>query len=383
MKKNKWILITLCIILLVVTGCTSSSIDKQDNISKLENKQIVKKFNNMNMIVDPRIELLSIIIYLSPEYNENTKSIVPAESSYKKDIEKYFSEFKNHKAVKLFKSMYNYNGFMYDAPPTAMLFLTNTPNLKLREDIDKEDYIYTQCIERAGGEKKFLKFVDALNEFCEETNFYEFYNNNLDYYNKIIENTINDLEDIDYVKQVQDYYGKEQNGYNIVLNGILYANNYGPKIKNDNGSYDLYSVLGSNGIENDLPMFSDDTYFKYIVRHEFGHSFVNYLATENIEEVNKYAKLYEPIKTAMEQQAYTTWDTCLNEHIVRAVVIRLTDIHGTKEEVNEYLQMEKKCSFIYVEDIIDLLKNEYEPNRDKYKTFEDFYPEILKLLSEF
>lgn len=381
MKKNKIISIVFCIIMLFIVGCTTSNIDNNDIILE-ENNQIIKEFNNINMVIDPRIELLSVIIYLSPDYDKNTMSIVPSDSSYKKDVEEYFGKYKNHKAVNLFNLRLASSGFSYDAPPTAMLFLTNTPNLTLREDIDKNDYMYIQCMERAGGEKQFLEFVEELNKFCAETNFYEFYNNHLDYYNRVIDNTINNLEDIDYVKQVQNYYGKEEKGYNIVLNGMLYANNYGPKIKNEDGSYDLYSILGSTGISNDLPIFSDDFSFKYIVRHEFGHSFVNYLATENIDEVNKYTKLFVPIRTAMEQQAYSTWETCLNEHIVRAVVIRITDIYGTKEEVNEYLKMEKASSFVYVEDIISLLKNEYEPNRDKYKTFEDFYPEILKLLKE-
>ena len=40
----------------------------------------------------------------------------------------------------------------------------------------------------------------------------------------------------------------------------------------------------------------------------------------------------------MKKQAYADWETCLNEH------------------------------------------NEYEPNRDKYKNFEEFYPEVIKLL---
>lgn len=382
MKKNKAISLVLCIILVFITGCTSTRVENKHDTNGKENKQIAKEFNNINMIVDPRIELLSVIIYLCPDYNESTKSITPENLSYKKDVEERFNKFKNHKAVKIFRSMFNNNGFSYDAPPTAMLFLSNTPNLTLREDIDKQDYVYTQCMERAGGEKKFLKFVEALNDFCAETNFYEFYNEHLDYYNKIIDNTVNNLEDIDYVSQVEKYYGKEQRGYNIVLNGMLYANNYGPKIKNKDGSYDLYSILGSRGIKNDVPVFSDDVYFKYIVRHEFGHSFVNYLATENIKEVNKYSKLYEPIKADMEKQAYSTWETCLNEHIVRAVVIRITDIYGTKEEADKYLKMEKERGFIYVEDIIDLLKKEYEPNRDKYKTFEDFYPQILKLLDK-
>lgn len=379
MKKSRFIWVLLCLVVFITTGCTSSSNVKNEEIK--ENEQIVKEFNEINMMVDPRIELLSVIIYLCPEYDESTNSIVSGELTYKKDVEEYFGAYKDHKAVKLFKSMYN-RGFSYDAPPTSMLFLTNTPNLVLRDDVDKSDFIYNVCMQRAGGEKNFLKFVEALNDFCIDTNFYDFYNDHLDYYNNIIDNTINGLEDIDYVNQVQDYYGKKQNGFNIVLNGMLYANNYGPRIQKLDGSYDLFAILGSSGIESDLPIFNDEIYFKYIVRHEFGHSFVNYLTDENIDEVNKCEKLFEPIKEAMDKQAYNTWETSLNEHIVRSVVVRITETYGSKKEADEYLKMDQSNSFIYEDDIIEILKNEYEPNRNKYKTFEEFYPEILNLLKE-
>lgn len=86
-----------------------------------ENESVIKTLNNINFSIDPRIELLSIIIYLSPKYNENVTSIIPFNSSYKKEVEEWFGDYKNHKAVKLLDSMLE-RGFSYDAPPTGMLF---------------------------------------------------------------------------------------------------------------------------------------------------------------------------------------------------------------------------------------------------------------------
>lgn len=372
MKKIISLLLTLTMMFSV--GCTSSS-----EVSTTENKPITKEFNNINMTIDPRIELLSVIIYLSPTYDYNTTSIIPEDITYKQDVEEYFGEYKYHKVIKLFEYI-SQKGFGYDAPPTAMIYLTNPPNLKIREDIDKSDYVYKQCVQRAGGEDKFLEFIRELDNFAKETNFYEFYNNHINYYEKIINTTIENLSDVDYISQVEDFYGTKQNSYNIILDGMLYANNYGPRIKNKDGKYDIYSIQGSSGSKDDLPIFGDDFMFMYLLRHEFGHSFVNNLATKNIKEVKKYESLFEPIKEKMNSQAYSNWETCLNEHLVRAGVIRMTEIHNGKEDANKLIEMEREAGFIYIDELLNLLENEYETNRDKYPAFEDFYPQILKLL---
>lgn len=43
--------------------------------------------------------------------------------------------------------------------------------------------------------------------------------------------------------------------------------------------------------------------------------------------------------------------------------------------------MEKADGFFYIEPICNKLV-EYEENRDRYKNFEDFYPEIITVFKE-
>lgn len=377
---KKCLVILLSFIIICLSGCsTINKTDEKPFELSAENNPVIKTSNNINFLIDPRIELLSVILYLSPNYNENVKSIIPFDSSYKNEIEEWFGDYKSHKAVKLFDSMFN-SGFSYDAPPTGMLFLTSTPNLNVREDIDKKDYMYKEIMKRAGGEKNFLKFVKALQDFCKESNFYEFYNNHKEYYGKIVDNAVESSGNINYVSQIEDYYGVKQNSYNIILSGILYANNYGPSIKDTDGNFDIYSIQGSAKIENDVPTFGDEFSFKYLVRHEFSHSFINNITDRNIEKVNEYEELFESIKYKMSNQGYSQWEICLNEHLVRAVVIRLTEIYEGNNQALKLIDIESQNGFLYISQLTSLLKNEYEPNRDKYPTFEDFYPEVLKLL---
>lgn len=81
----------------------------------------------------------------------------------------------------------------------------------------------------------------------------------------------------------------------------------------------------------------------------------------------------------MSEQGYTNWTTCVIEHIVRLGEIRIA--HALNNSVradqirNEYV---KKRQFIYIPFLEKSIQT-YEKNRDKYKSFEDYFPELLKV----
>jgi len=81
----------------------------------------------------------------------------------------------------------------------------------------------------------------------------------------------------------------------------------------------------------------------------------------------------------MNSQAYSDWETTVKEHIVRAVACRLAAKKYGEESSNltEY-RNEVGRRFIYVIPLIAKLK-EYERNRERYKTFDDFFPELLSV----
>ncbi|MDR7855173.1 DUF4932 domain-containing protein [Tissierella sp.] len=80
----------------------------------------------------------------------------------------------------------------------------------------------------------------------------------------------------------------------------------------------------------------------------------------------------------MSAMEYNIWETCLNEHIIRALTSRFTYLTD-KDEGLELLRQEKEKGFIYVEALFHKLEI-YENNTDTYTTIEDFYPELLSAL---
>lgn len=186
-------------------------------------------------------------------------------------------------------------------------------------------------------------------------------------------------------KALDDYYGMEVNSYNIILAPLLHNGGYGPRIKGDNGLYDVYGIIGPSSTIKDnnnvsIPQFPIDT-ISYLVWHEFSHSFVNPTTEKYKTEINKYSDLYTNIRKQMESQAYPNWEICVNEHIVRAITTRLTYIHNGQAAGNQAMQSEKARGFYYIESLCDSLVI-YEENRDTYPTFESYYPELIKVFKD-
>ncbi|MDF2544165.1 MAG: hypothetical protein K0S47_3883 [Herbinix sp.] len=373
--NRKTILITTLLLLLITVAVTSLIIGNHKSESSInqneeEINQIIKKAGSLNLMVDPRIELLSAVQLIS-DYNRLTN----LNFSYYNEMEEYFRDYKNHAVVKKFKSMRDI-GYSYDAPPTSMLYLSNPPALEQKIDFD------TNLMNRAGNERNLISFIQNLRDFTMDSDFKGFYEQNYPFYQSIVDTVYDNIKDMDITKALDDYYGMKVNSYNIILAPMLHSGGYGPRIKRENGLYDVYGILGpvntSNGQNGQiLPDFSVET-IRYLAWHEFSHSFVNPTTEKYIDEINQYSDLYTYISSFMEAQSYPQWEICVNEHIVRAVTTRLTYLYEGDEAGDRALGYEKSQGFYYIEALCDSLKI-YEENRDKYPTFESYYPELVNV----
>jgi len=368
---KKLLTLTITIFLLCSLAFPRTSTPLKADVTLKESKFV-------DVSVDPRIELLSAVQLLS-----NYPLLNQSDFQYKKEMLDYFSPFKSHPAVTKFIEMSNIN-FNYDAPPTAMLFLSNPPELKIVTPFT--NYI----IGRAGGREDSEAFIEALRDFAVKSNFMDFFNAHKDFYAILIKDAEATLGDYKDVSMLENFYGISQNSYNIIL-VPLFAHGYGPKVEIEPSKYDIYCIIGY--VQRGTPSFGERLSLRYLVWHEFSHSFVNPITEKYVNEVNKYSKLFLPIKDIMEKMAYSQWQLCVNEHIIRAVVVKFAEKaieQDFEQDVAEImlsvlserlLSDEVKKGFVYIRRIYDLIDT-YEKNRDKYPTFIDFYPEILDYFSE-
>jgi len=149
--------------------------------------------------------------------------------------------------------------------------------------------------------------------------------------------------------------------------------NYGAFFETGEGT-EIYGILGICGIET-LPKFCS------ALGHEFAHSFVNPAVDKHYDTLFKrYKTLYEPVSDKMSKMAYNNWNIMLKETLIRAFeAYHLKETFGEQEAIKR-ITNDKELDFYFVDKIYNAYLNEYLPNRDKYKRFEDFLPEIAKIL---
>jgi hypothetical protein len=328
------------IFLLALTACTAKPSAKETfAYNAFEGTEPVKQnINGLNIIIDPRIELLTAAQYIS-KYNDMTHQMTDYDFSYSRDVKEYFSGFSTHSAVKVINELAQ-AGFTHDAPPEAMLYLPLTS--------DKKDIAFNDYLIGRSSKSKLDKFASCISQFSLDSDFKRFYNSHNDFYKAVVDKTAQILEGTDYVNDIETYYGMEKNSYNVILSPLFGPVGYGPRIQSENGGYDIYSIQGTISIEDDIPVFGNIDIFKGMVYHEFSHSFVNPLTEEYRAELNKYKKLYDPISDTMKSMAYTNWETCVNEHIVRAVTARLILLNDGRDAYDAELAVQRAEGFFYI-----------------------------------
>jgi hypothetical protein len=334
------------------------------NVRSQTIKPVEKTVGKLHISIDPRMELLSVIQILS-DYK-----IINRKTPYSNEIISYFSAFSTHDAVLLTNDLFK-KGFSYDAPVGFMLHQSQVPELK--QQVEYSDYL----VNRADGKHNLDNYRKAIEQFAKESNFEKFWESHEDFYKNIIELSTNNIDNADLISKIEEYFNEKQNSYNIII-CPSFKGNYGPRIPSKKDNFDIYSCISTTNATEKYPYVSNES-IKYIVWHEFGHSFVNPQTEKFSYKVNSLSKLYDPIASDMSRMAYGTWSTCVNEHIIRAINIRLQLKYVSPQASASLINEELANRFIYISPLVNKLK-EYEKQRDaKHITFSQFYPQLISV----
>lgn len=328
--------------------------------------------NNVRITIDPRVELMSIVQYLS----SHKDLITTADFAYKEDVDKHFAGFRNHQAVTMYEDLVS-TGFRFSIPANFALSLTE--GLEIDDNVTLSQHILLS----GGSLRNLTEFASALRDFSIKSNFAEFYADHESYYRQNVYQVASLLGKKDYVLELQDYYGMEYNSFNIIPVPLYGGGGgFGPHVERPD-RIDVYSILCpfDDQMSGEIPLYGNDSLFRLLQRHEFSHSFVNRITDMHLEEVMQYEYLIEPIQTQMDKLNYGYWVTCLNEHIVRAVTTRLA-FTDSRYDGSRALSRELDSGFIYIGVLVDALV-EYENNRDIYPDFISFYPRLLEALGDY
>lgn len=313
--------------------------------------------------VDPRIELIGVVQLLTDGYPVKTQ----LDFAYRQRAEERFRPYEGHPVFQTFAEL-SKRGFSFDAPIALMLHLTPPPELALAYTPKPE------LVARAGGEESMNRFLDELRDFAVTSDFNAFFRENSDRYDEMATPARGFLAQNPLVDQLETYYGMSQAGYHMVLSPLTLGG-FGPSVEVAPGRFQIYSVASPSKVEDRALVFFSENGIRDLVWHEFAHSFVNPLTEAHWDELRASEDLLPPISDGLPKW-YRQWKAALDEHIVRAVTVRLAELHLGREAGDQAMQQQVEWGFVYVPPLVDALRR-FDEHRADYADFAAFFPELV------
>jgi len=320
--------------------------------------------------VDPRVELLAIVESLSG-YDGRTHLMTRYDVAYKREVAEAFRGFREHEAVKLFDAM-SQRGFAFDTPVAWILHFGPPPALEPKADVEED------LLRRGASREDLARLADALRDFSKKADVTGFLAKHAAEFDSLAAEVKKEMAGVD-VAMLERYFGEARAGYHVVLAPLLHHGGFGPRVRTRDGGWEIYSVGGPHGAKDGRPTFGTADDFRYLVWHEFSHSFVNPIVEANGEAVDACGAAFEPLRAAMMQQAYGTWLNCVQEHVVRACTVRFAFREQGEKAGAKALADELSRRFDHVEALAKKLET-YEKQRDRYPTLASFFPELVLVL---
>jgi hypothetical protein len=331
---------------------------------------VSREYNGISICVSPQVELISIVQIIS-KYPSFLGFLMSKDSSdYKTEVVNHFETYKNHPAVLMFDRLSMKPRMLnFSAPSNIMLYTGET--LELRNDILPDEFV----INRAGGTDSLKQFLILLKDFADKSAFNEFFRNHNKFYLSIIENTIRNMGSADYITEIESFFGTSQKSYNIILVSLYNFVGYGNSLLFSDGKREIYNTMGPKTVIADIPFFGEENYLKYLIRHEFSHPFVNPLTEKYWDYIKDYSHNYDSVPEATRRNVCGDWQECINEFTIRSVTTSLA-FNESEDGGSAAYKKESSKGVTNLDSLLEKIKY-YQENREKFKTFDSFYPEIL------
>ena len=243
-----------------------------------------------------------------------------------------------------------------------LLQLEDAPNARIPKGMDPSNYIgFSKSKDPEEALRNVTVFLKGFNAFYLEMNFDGYLEDSRVYYEKALEEIVANLPGTDFIPAMEGYFGKEFKSYTL-LPSLTIPKGMGFGLNLGQGKvFNIFGALDYQRIEDKTALsmgFSNPQELRELSIHEFGHSFVNPVVDRQPKSAfTETEALFEPIREAIYQQGYNTWEACVTEHFVRSMELYMSERYDTPEAYSElYLQYLQKRQFIYIPIILEELK---------------------------
>jgi len=356
------------VILLVLSIGLSSSALAADNPPVAYSANVGK----ITIEVDPRVELIGIVFRLagSPEFNDGTLR------PYAKAIERHFGDFDGHPVVKMAAQLRPTRLMSCDGPMSLAVHIDHS--YRLRKTVEE----WPSTLDYRWEKQETAEFLEKLRQFAAETKFDEFFKAQSGMYEEGIRSCEELMAQVNLEKWLGDFFGVKQYGdLKLVLGFVNGFFNYGRRFA-DGRTSEKYSIIGMRPFDPANTVMFRPIQLGLTV-HEFCHSFANPVVEKYMDRLQPAGeRLFAAHGPVMRMGGYQKWESVMYETVTRACVACFARHSFESMYKDYYLKDEVKAGFVWTEDMANFLKK-YESQRDKYPTFESFFPEFVDFLNEY
>lgn len=315
----------------------------------------------------PAVELEGVLQMLGqpPRDAEGFRRL---DDAYGKAALESFSKLKEHPAVRLNAEL-STDCFQPHARIAYLTRLSAPPELK--DEIPPEVSPGCQAV-RA----KLPRWTWALRDFSKKGDFAGFFARTAPLRKPYEDALRAGVDKTDFIGAIESYSGMTFRGRYQVFVSPFRA----PAVANDvaklpGGARRIATVLGPDArgrVSEEYPLRD----LGPIVWHELSHA----LLDDSADEAKKTLEKSEAAYKRLTWSCYGDWRTCVKEHVVRAVMIRLVARSKGAEAAERQLKTEGEGKFPYLRAMVGALRDRYETDRKKYPTLKAFYPRLLDVL---
>jgi hypothetical protein len=325
--------------------------------------------DKLKVNVHPGVELFTIIQILADKYPQ------PNPSAYSKEVMAYFGKYKDHPAVKKVAG--------FDKVYTDLVELgwcmSDFPNIKIYEPADLSWYKYY-------GKENTLEYIKLCRDFFNDTHFWDFFQQHQARYTKWGDELKAKVDSGRLIEKLENFYGFQSDvKWDICIDPLNSWGSHAIMTKTLNPQFSDWLVYNTGYFKRDANKDADPVFeftnFENLVWHEGSHVYINILMKQYEKEIADLAYLYNKDDEGMRRNTITNWAYCFDENMVRSITAALYKKYRTERQYKRQVARETASDFIYVEDLTPLIYDKYI-NSHKYKTFAEFFPEILKYLKK-
>ncbi len=318
---------------------------------------IMRHCNGLILMIDPRIELLTIVQRLS-----GSEMVHNDGYGYSDEVDAWFMPFVDHPVVSKMKSLEE-RDFNNDAPVQYMLRYEGVPLVdrcfRYEEHVGVSQYAR---LEEIGNDVEFDSWIDLMNDFAEVSRFADFMLSQDAYYQKQLDMLTEKYSRSNVVEAITNWYGYRSGDFTFIFAPLIPLSGYGPCIVDSNGNQHNFCIMGNDDL--------------ITIIHEFSHSYVNPIVMQDIYRWNTTENLQTDKLLKRMYNAYNHWWVVVIEQFVRIAVIRILKRMDGDYNLESAIENEERCGFLYTR-FLNGLCEEYEQSE---LAFNDYFPRFEEAL---